>query len=181
MFKYVAFLRAINVGGHNTKMDQLKKLFDEMKFRNAETFIASGNVIFETEKKDRIKIENEIEKKLYKSLGYEVATFIRTIEELKEIQIYKSFKNSQYENAKANCVGFVKSPLDNNMLKELNNFKTEIDDFRSNKTEVYWVCKKGQSESTFSGNLFERKLKIAVTFRGMKTVDKLLKKCFDSV
>ncbi len=174
MKKYIAFLRAINVGGHNVKMDYLKSLFEEIDFSNVETFIASGNIIFETDKKDRKKIEEEIEKHLFKSLGYEVVTFIRTFAELEEVNKYQAFSKSKYEKAKANCVGFIKNPLNKDSLKILKNFTTEIDEFNSQKTEVYWICEKGQSESTFSGNLFERKMKVSVSFRGMKTIEKLL-------
>ena len=47
MRRYVAFLRAINVGGHTVKMDRLRALFAELGHGGVETFIASGNVIFE--------------------------------------------------------------------------------------------------------------------------------------
>ena len=43
MTRYIAFLRAINVGGHTVKMDQLRALFEELGLSNVETFIASGN------------------------------------------------------------------------------------------------------------------------------------------
>ena len=52
MPKYIAFLRAINVGGHIVKMDQLRKLFEELQFEHVEKFIASGNVIFDTKSKN---------------------------------------------------------------------------------------------------------------------------------
>ena len=42
--RYAAFLRAINVGGHVVKMDQLRRLFESLGFSDVETFIASGNV-----------------------------------------------------------------------------------------------------------------------------------------
>ena len=45
---YVAFLRAINVGGRVVKMERLRELFEELGLTNVETFIASGNVIFES-------------------------------------------------------------------------------------------------------------------------------------
>ncbi len=45
MPKYIAFLRAINVGGHTVKMDYLRVLFETLGFSDVETFIASGNVI----------------------------------------------------------------------------------------------------------------------------------------
>jgi uncharacterized protein (DUF1697 family) len=52
--KYVAFLRTVNVGGRIVKMERLRKIFEELKFKNVKTFIQSGNVIFETgEKKQR--------------------------------------------------------------------------------------------------------------------------------
>ncbi len=51
MPKYVALLRAINVGGHTVKMDHLRRLFEALGFTNVETFIASGNVIFDSTSK----------------------------------------------------------------------------------------------------------------------------------
>ena len=52
MHKYIAFLRAINVGGRIVKMDALRKIFSDMGFTSVETFIASGNVIFEASESD---------------------------------------------------------------------------------------------------------------------------------
>jgi uncharacterized protein (DUF1697 family) len=43
----LALLRGINVGGNNIiKMDDLKKLFEELNFRDVKTYIQSGNVLF---------------------------------------------------------------------------------------------------------------------------------------
>jgi len=77
MPKYVAFLRAINVGGHTVKMDHLRGLFEALSFSNVETFIASGNVIFDTKSKDQQTLERKIEKHLRETLGYAVTTFDR--------------------------------------------------------------------------------------------------------
>ena len=173
MNRYIAFLRAINVGGHNVKMDYLKSLFEDMGFRNVETFIASGNVIFDSGRKDRVKLEGEIEKNLNKNLGYEVITFIRTPEELIIIVDFESFPPEKHDQASAYNIGFIKEPLGKDQLMILKSLETDIDDFSTHKTEVYWLCRTRQSQSTFSGNLFERKLKIKVTFRGIKTLQKL--------
>ncbi|MCC6187963.1 MAG: DUF1697 domain-containing protein [Anaerolineales bacterium] len=45
--RHVAFLRAINVGGHVVKMDMLRRLFTRMGSARVETYFASGNVVFE--------------------------------------------------------------------------------------------------------------------------------------
>ena len=51
MTRWVALLRAINVGGRTVKMDRLRALFEELRYANVETFIASGNVLFDTAEK----------------------------------------------------------------------------------------------------------------------------------
>src|SRR5215831_8752107 len=85
MPKYVAFLRAINVGGRTVKMEELRRIFDAIGFSNVETFIASGNVIFDSKSKATRAIEQKIETALLKSLGYAVDTFVRAIPELTRI------------------------------------------------------------------------------------------------
>src|SRR5258705_10757420 len=91
MPKYVAFLRAINVGGHTVKMDHLRSLFEAMGFANVETFIASGNAIFDSKIRNMKALEGKIEKALAAKLGYEVKTFIRSVTELAEVSRYKPF------------------------------------------------------------------------------------------
>ena len=49
MTTYIAFLRGINVGAHNRmKMDELRALFESLDYDDVETYIQSGNVVFET-------------------------------------------------------------------------------------------------------------------------------------
>ena len=69
MPRLVAFLRAINVGGHIVKMDQLRKLFAELGFANVETFIARGNVLFDSSSKSGPALEKKIEKHLKAALA----------------------------------------------------------------------------------------------------------------
>ena len=68
MSQFIAFLRAINVGGHTVKMDELRRLFETHGFLNVETFIASGNVVFDTEAENAQLLEKNIEKLLQEAL-----------------------------------------------------------------------------------------------------------------
>jgi hypothetical protein len=70
--RYIALLRGINVGGHTVKMDRLAKLFEEIGLKNVETFIASGNVIFESASNDADALERKVATHLERSLGYAV-------------------------------------------------------------------------------------------------------------
>ena len=54
--------------------------------------------------------------------------------------------------------------------------KTTIDDFATHEREIYWLCLKKQSESTFSNAVLEKTLGRQVTFRGANTVQKMAAK-----
>jgi len=176
MTKYIAFLRAINVGGHTVKMDTLRSLFESLGFANVETFIASGNVIFETAAKNTSALAAAIEKSLHEVLGYEVATFIRTPAEVAAIAITQPFPQTEFDQAVAFNVIFLAEPLDKESTQKVLALKSEIDTFHVQGREVYWLCLKRQSDSKFSNAVLEKTLKRSSTIRGMNTIQKLAEK-----
>ncbi len=174
--RLIAFLRAINVGGHTVTMAQLRQEFEALGLKDVETFIASGNVIFSARQADSAALEKKIETRLRASLGYEVATFIRTDAEVAAVATHQAFKASLVKGAGAFCVGFLNAPLDAAATRVLMAFKTDVDDFHTNGREVYWLCKVGQSDSKFNNARFEKALKIRCTFRGINTIMRLTDK-----
>ena len=176
MPKLVAFLRAINVGGHTVTMETLRGTFESLGLKDVETFIASGNVIFTAPRGHLSSLEQKIEAQLHKTLGYEVKTFLRTEAEVAAIAGYKPFKAAHVQAARTLSVAFLRAPLGPPGVKTLMAMRTPIDDFHVNGREMYWLCKKGQSESTFSNVRFEKALAAHSTFRGHKTIVKLAAK-----
>ncbi len=176
MPRYFAFLRAINVGGHTVKMDRLRQLFEALGFAGVETFIASGNVVFETAARSDRALEKKIEDGLREALGYEVVTFVRTVPEVAAIAQYKPFRPSELEAAQALNVAFLADPLDDKSKRTLMTLRTDIDDFHAHGREIYWLCRKRQSESTFSNVVFEKAVGRRTTFRGMATIQKMAAK-----
>jgi uncharacterized protein (DUF1697 family) len=176
MPRYIAFLRAINVGGHVVKMNRLRELFEALSLADVETFIASGNVIFESSAKNTVSLEARIEERLAEALGYEVSAFLRTDDEVTTIAQYQPFRDEEVKKAGAFVVGFLHKPLDKNAEKVLRGFKSDIDDFHLHNREIYWLCKKRQSESKFSNAAFEKAFGLRSTFRGMNTIKNLAKK-----
>ena len=177
MPKYVAFLRAINVGGHTVKMDYLRSLFEAIGFSNVETFIASGNVIFDSKSRDVTALERKIEKYLRGELGYDVATFVRATSELAEVAGYKPFSDTEL-TAQGNTlyVGFMADAPDRQAKQKLLSFSTKINDFHIHGREVYWLCRKKFGESEFSGTLLEKCLGTRVTLRNSTTIRKIASK-----
>lgn len=176
MPRYIAFLRAINVGGHNVTMERLRGLFEELGYDNVETFIASGNVIFETSARSAAKLQKAIEAHLHAALGYEVATMLRTDAEVAAIVKYRPFSEEAIAGATSFNVGFVADPFDAKAAAAVLAFRNDVDDFHVHGREVYWISSLRQSDSKFSNAVFERALKVRATFRGMKTVVKLAAK-----
>ena len=175
MPKYITFLRAINVGGHTVKMDRLCTLFESMEFSNVETFIASGNVIFNSPSKSIKTLEGKIEKLLQKALGYEVSTFIRTPYELTEIVEYKPFKASDLNDENNFLyIGFTTEKPTDESKKKLMSCATKYDEFHIYGREIYWLCRKKFSDSEFSGGKLEKILDMKMTIRNSTTVKKLV-------
>ncbi len=173
MPRHIAFMRAINVGGHIVKMDALRRLFEELGFEEVETFIASGNVVFETAETDAAALERRIEAHLRDALGYDVATFLRSDAEVAAIAAYQPFPPTELAAAQALNVGFLGEVLDDDAVAKVHAFATAIDTFHVHQREIYWACRKKQSESTFSNAVLERALRRRATWRGINTVQRL--------
>ena len=173
MAKYVAFLRAINVGGRIVKMDALRKSFERLGFDDVDTFIASGNVLFSSRAKDTVKLARQIEKQLLKDLGYEVSTFIRTVDEVIGVSGYQAFPPKDVAASTALNVGFLEAPLGKESCASLECMASSIDRFHVNGREWYWLSRAKQSESKISNGAIEKALKVRSTLRGMNTIVRL--------
>jgi uncharacterized protein (DUF1697 family) len=176
MPRYFAFLRAINVGGHVVRMEVLRQVFTALGFACVETFIASGNVVFETLENDGAALEQRIAERLHEELGYDVATFVRTAAELADIAGYQPFSAPALEGARTLNIGFTSTPLDGGAEQKLQALRTDIDEFRVHGREVYWLCRTRQSESTFSNAVLEKTLGRPSTLRGASSVAKMAAK-----
>ncbi len=173
MPRFVAFLRAINVGGRTVTMDRLREVFRDLGLDEVETFIASGNVLFRTGARSSAGLERKIEAALERSLGYEVATFLRTVDDVIALAEMQPFPPSAMTSEATLYVGFLAGPLDGAAEQRILAFRTEVDDFRVIGREVFWLCRTRQVESKFSNAAFERALRVRATFRGINTVRRL--------
>lgn len=175
MAKYCAFLRSINVGGHVLKMERLRELFKELKFAHVETFIASGNVIFETKSAPDEKLERKIEKHMEAALGYEVGTFVRSMEEIRAISEFPAFSKEAEKGAFAVHVALMRKPLSSFELERTRTCGSADDDFRVEGRELYWLCRIPTNESKFPAK-FQKAVDSPMTYRNRNTMTRLAAK-----
>ena len=178
MPRYVAFLRAINVGGHIVKMDRLRGEFEALGFSEVETFIASGNVLFTAAGKSVPALEKRIALHLREELGYEVGTFVRTDDEIARIAAYQPFAAAMRQPYHALYVSFLPSAPPAAACRAVAALSSTYDDLQVRDRELYWLSRRPFGESTISG-AFERTLGMPGTMRNVTTVKKIAAKCAD--
>ncbi|MEO8043569.1 MAG: DUF1697 domain-containing protein [Spartobacteria bacterium] len=174
MAKYFAFLRAINVGGHTVKMERLRCEFEALGLTAVETFIASGNVIFEARAKNEKLLSRRIERHLKQALGFEVATFLRSPTELAQIADHRPFPTEAAGDSI--FVAFLSDQPDSAAKKNLIACRSETDDFHLHHREVYWLCRTRMSDSKFTGARLEKIVGQPATMRNRTTIKKLAAK-----
>ncbi|MBC8164203.1 MAG: DUF1697 domain-containing protein [Roseiflexaceae bacterium] len=174
--RYIAFLRAINVGGHTVKMEHLRWLFADIGFANVESFIASGNLIFDWPACDTAALEQQIDHYLHQALGYPVATFLRSPAEIAAVAAYQPFPHEPMAATDTLFVAFLARPPSDKAQARLLALQTPLDEFRVHGREAYWRRRGTPSQSAITGAQLERALELPATQRNITTVRKLAAK-----
>lgn len=169
--QFVAFLRAINVGGRVVKMAELIRIFEQLQLRDVTTFIASGNVIF-TSAKSPVPLQLQIEAGLQRSLGYPVSTMLRSVGEVAGVAAYEPFPPTEMAVA-AVYVGFMRERPAAAAVTRALALQTAIDGLHVRGGEIYWLARKNMAASTITGAAIEKALQTPVTFRNVNTVRRL--------
>jgi uncharacterized protein (DUF1697 family) len=175
MPRYVGFLRAINVGGRVVKMDVLRTVVAGAGFSRVETFIASGNVIFDSKSGDTRRIEQRIETALADALGYRVATFVRPVHDVIDVAQRQAFPQ-QGSPGTALYIGFLKTTPRKGAERALLSLAGEVNDFRVHGREVFWLSRGrygGIGMRGFSGADLEKVMGGEATLRNATTIRKL--------
>jgi uncharacterized protein (DUF1697 family) len=163
MPRYVALIRAVNVGGTGKlPMAVLKKICGDAGFSRVETYIASGNVVFDSRLPPN-KVKAALEKRLGDHAGRKMSAILRTAAEMKAVLGANPFPNAP---AKFNAVFFLDKAPPADALKRATGVVGEK--MRLGRREIYVYYPTGMGKS---------KLKIpaaaAGTARNMNTVAKL--------
>jgi uncharacterized protein (DUF1697 family) len=177
MPRFVALLRAINVGGRTVKMTELCALFEQAKLSEVQSVIASGNVLFTSRAADTAALEKRIESALRKGLGYDVATFVRDGAELDAIVAHDPFdaKDPVLESDTVHVI-FTRSTIDAARAERIVALGTDYDELHVFGREVFWRTRGRSSDSKIKPSAFARAFGDPGTARNITTVRKLAAK-----
>jgi uncharacterized protein (DUF1697 family) len=173
MTTYIAFLRGMNLGKRNIKMDELRAIFSGLKFANVRTYIASGNVIFDAKETDEAKLTAKIEKELKEKLGYQVFVILRTRAELEAVLKNNPFRDAA--GAMGTYISFFAEAPPKAAAKEIEKNSSDTEIFKFKERELYMLFYVGFSDSLFfKKNNYEKLLGIKATNRNINTPVKIL-------
>lgn len=159
MPRFVAFLGGINVGGHRVTMDRLCGVFEGTGCRDVTTFLASGNVLFTTAKRDRGALEATLGDRLEAELGYKVPTFLRTAEEVAAAVRYEPFEVRDIEaEGHTLHVCFLRRALTETEQGVARSASTPMDELHPHASELYWLCRGRLTDSLLKWRPLSKRL-----------------------
>ena len=171
MQTYISMLRGINVSGQKKiRMADLKNLYESLSLTDVETYVQSGNVVFESDEKDVTKLRQSIEAQIEKTFGFSVPVLIRTVDDFQRVIREHPFAQ---EEAIRVLVTFLYEHPKQSKWEDLSLHKDKVDQFALGEQEIFLFCPGGYGKTKLSNTFFEKKLGIIATTRNWKTVNTL--------
>lgn len=171
MPRYAAMLRGINLGPRKRiSMADLRRLFEDLGATNVQTYVVSGNVVFDSPPGSRAELAKKIRATIQADLGHDVAIVLRTAAEMAEVAARKPFGSDDDAHL---YVTFLAEKPETSRVKGLDAAPFAPDEFEIRGTEAYLHFPNGYGRSKLSNEWFERKLGVAATSRNWRTVTAL--------
>jgi uncharacterized protein (DUF1697 family) len=141
MTAYVALLRAVNVGGRKLIMSDLKAIGEELELGNPQTFIASGNLLFTSDKPEP-ELRSMLETRIGAHMRADVPVLVRTAEEMAGVAAANPFGDTP---GKFVMAIFLQEPPPNDAIETASGFADET--LALGKREIYAAYPSGSGRS----------------------------------
>lgn len=169
---YIAFLRAVNVGGRFVKMVDLRNGLSDKGFGHVESYIQSGNIRFTSSLRAATKVEAAVEAALEELCGFTVKTVVRTPTQLGELTSYGTGLVSPLNGDVRRYVAFLQHDPDAEFLATMNGWGVAGERAQVKGRELYLWLAHPSHESKLTNARIERRGVVATT-RDWKVVSAL--------
>src|SRR6266705_2426468 len=167
-------LRGINVTGQKIiKMDHLRELCRGMGFRNVETYVQSGNIVFRTSMSNPAVVSKRIGETVHHSFGFDTPVIVRTAEQMRDVIRNNPFSREKDIDLSKLHVTFLSETAQKDSLENLEALSPGPDRFYSAPREIYLYCPGGYGRTKLSNIAIERALSVRATTRNWKTTNTL--------
>jgi uncharacterized protein (DUF1697 family) len=171
---YAALLRGINVSGRNVvNMEQLRELCDGLGFEKVETYVQSGNVVFQAVTENPTVLSKRIGESILDSFGFDIPVIVRTSKEMANVIANNPFLMEKGVDSSKLHVTFLQEAAEKSSLKRLQELATRRDRFYPASREIYLDCPGGYGRTKLSNNAIEKALSVTATTRNWRTTHTL--------
>ena len=174
--KYIALLRGINISGKNKiSMGELKSEL-EKKYKNVSTYLNSGNVIFESEIKDKEMIMNDIYQIVNNKFNLEIPVFVMTADELEDILNHKpEWWGTDNKEIYDNLIFIIPPTKYEDVYNAIWEPKQDIEKIEEYKNSIFWSFDlKNYRKSNWWVKTASTDIKDRITIRTANTMKKVL-------
>jgi len=172
--KYVALLRAINVGGRNLiRMSDVRACLEARAFQQVSTYIQSGNVLFDSDDTDVATLTSAMEKAFLEAFATDVPVFLRSQRQMKTIvaDAPREWKNGA---ALRRNVAFLRKPLTSREAVAGMDPKPTIDSVKAGDGVVYMATLVTRLKQSGLPKIVGKPIYRDMTIRSYSTCQKLL-------
>ena len=171
---FIAMLRGINVSGHKiVKMERLRATFEGLGFGNVQSYVQSGNVVFEAKAAAPTGIAETIVRRIERDFGFSVPVTVVTAQEMGRIFRENPFlKEAGADLSKLHVTFLADTPAAAGLTR-MGALPAGPDRFHWRSRCVYLHCPQGYGNTKLSNNAIEQALAVSATTRNWKTVTTL--------
>jgi uncharacterized protein (DUF1697 family) len=170
LISHIALLRGINVGGnHKLTMKELVRIFKECGAQNVETYIQSGNAVFDSEPDQATEICSKVERSIEEQFGFPAPIILRNSDQLHKITHSNPYLvDIQPEEILYVCLLRDNPTLD--QIAKLDHVKFLPDKFELIGQEIYLRYDKGAGKTKLTNLYFDKCLSTISTMRNWRTI-----------
>lgn len=177
--KYIALLRGINVGGKNmVSMSELKVCFENAGFLNVVTYINSGNVIFDSEESDTVRLIKKCEDIIETKFGFPISVAIIAANILREALEHAPEWWGEDPASKHNAIFVIQPGTAQEVIADVGNTKPEFEQLYTYKDIIFWSAPIKTFSRTRWSKVSGTKAYQNITVRNANTTKKLLELAF---
>lgn len=164
----------MNVSGHNTiRMEHLRALCAALGFRNVETYVQSGNIVFRAPSTSPSLLSKRISEAILRDVGFSVPVLVKTRREMGIVIKRNPFLKEHGIDRSKLHVTFLSTVVSKSALGNLDGLSTTPDRFSLRGREIYLYCPGGYGKTKLSNAAFEKALSVSATTRNWNTVTTL--------
>jgi uncharacterized protein (DUF1697 family) len=171
----ISMLRGVNLGPHNRiKMDELRAVYESLRFETPRTYVQSGNVIFRTKEKNSSQLGQKIRAAIEKKFKCSPEVILRTSEELRRAMAATPFADRPNLEPGKILVTFLAADPPLEARAGFDKFKDYPEEVHLKGRELYIYFPNGAGKSKLPWSAVEKLLKVTGTARNWNSVKAML-------